>query len=186
MTRIHDDGFTVVELAVASALSMATLGIVLAIMWTALRTTTAAQQESDNLEQAQLAMNRIERDARGATEVNICDADGLCVGLFAQLGDGSVERIRYRVVGTTLLRDRGCTNDTYADCPDGSEELLDRVQNGTVNEAVFECAVPGRVELRIVLLVEPLQTIVGQGGGTVRLSTSTVVRPVDPDVGCLP
>lgn len=180
------DGFTVVEIAVVSALFMIVLGVVSTVLWSALRTTTGAQQESNHLEEARVAVTQLERDIRGTTSNYtgpfLCGPTGYCLRLNIQHPDQSTENVRYRLDGTTLYRDRDCTSD-FSSC-DRAEEMTDTLMNRTLSPSVpaFDCDdADGSPEIAVDLVVGPLQTI-GNDQGRVRVDTT--VTPRNPFRSC--
>ena len=185
-----EGGLTVIELMIVSALFMATLGIVSAILWTAMRTTRTAEQESNALEEARVAMARIERDIRGALAPPAsleCTPLGYCIQVNVQLGDGTTDFVRYRVENppsgstTSLFRDSDCASD-FSSCG-STQELLAILGNRVVSPPVeaFNC-IDGTVDpasrgarVDILFLVTPLQTIAGPSG-LLEVRTSAAAR----------
>ena len=196
MTADREAGLTLIELAIVSAIFLLTVGLVGAILYNALRTTRAAEQEATALAHARQAANQIERDVRGTVGAGlvVCnDASaptGYCLALQIQRPNGTTEFIRYRMItettgsvtSTVLLRDQGCASD-YTSCQ-ASRRMLANLRNRQVStpEPGFECKDLGteRTPVRVVVLlrVAPLQTIGGGGGGGLRVETSATARNV--------
>lgn len=193
----REEGLSLVELGIVAALFMVVLGVVGSVMWSAFRTTTGGQQEAQVVDEARLALARVERDVRGArTHLPIecatpAASSGYCLQLDVQLGDRTSDYVRYTVredtsggqTRTVLRRESDCAAN-FSSCAN-SEELLDRLQNpiiapstpGFADARVFECTVApnGGVRVNIHLVVGPLRTI-GGDDGTLDTTTTATAR----------
>lgn len=185
-----EEGFSLVELAFVAAFFMLVLGVVSAVLWSALRTTTGAQQESNRLEEARVTLTQLERDVRGTTGnftgpflCNLPSAPtGFCLQLNIRHPDESTEHVRYRLEGDRLLRDRDCASN-FSSC-NRTEEMTATLMNRSLSPSVpaFGCddsdASP---EISVDLIVGPLQTIGNDQG---RIHLETTVTPRNPLTSC--
>jgi prepilin-type N-terminal cleavage/methylation domain-containing protein len=183
----QDGGFTLVELAIVSAILAIAVAIVSAALYSGLRTTGVAQQEASSLNDARVAQAQILKDVRSAVAVDSvgntsCTSAGAPVGycllLYYQSPSvGTVDQIRYRAVqvggstgATTLYRDSAC--DPVFNCTT-NRALVTNLGNRAQSVAMFSCNTASSYpQISLSLIVAPLSP---SNGGTLTLNTS--VRP---------
>lgn len=171
-----DDGMSLIELAVVSAIFMAVLAMLAAVLNSATKTTNVISQESEALDQARVAVARFEREVRSALDFSICNgtANDNCILMFTQLGNAQTQLVKYQVAVTTgtkgqLLRSV-CTAASSCDPAQAALTNLEIVSGSTA----FACLVDAQVvRVRIALKLTPLSTTSNSG----LLSFNSTARP---------
>lgn len=171
-----EKGLSLIELSIVSALLLVVLAMLATVLNSANRTTNVVTQESRALDEARVAVGRIERELRSALDFSMCNATASdnCILLFTQLGDASTRLVKYQVAALSgtkgSLTRATCTTSTACDPP----EL--KLNNLLVNAGTtaFTCLTDAQiVRVRVSLTMTPLSTT-SQGGA---LSFSSTARP---------
>lgn len=184
----NDQGFTLVELMIVSAISLSVLALAGGFVSSGLRFNKFADQETASLDSARIAQGQILKDLRSAVGVDTttnasCTSNGApagyCMLLYYQSpSTGTTDQIRYRAVQvggssgpTSLYRDTGC--DPSFNCA-GSRDLIDNLNNRAANIVMFTCDTSATYpQIQLTLVVSPLSTAEGNG----RLTIQTRGRP---------
>lgn len=176
-TLRSEEGFTLVELAIAALVGGLMLTLVAGFLIGAQRTGIFAQDQVTSLNEARNAVGSLAKEIRGAERVEICEQDGGCLELTARTPTGGTETVRYTYADGVLRR------ELYDDA-DGTwgpaQSIVDGVAN-TSSEPVFACDTE-RTFLRVAidLRIEP-----ASGSGQ-RLNARTSARPrnFSPEAVC--
>jgi hypothetical protein len=166
------------ETMIASALGLFVLAGILGTLTIAYKTQVFAQRESQSLDDARNSLHQFQRDVQGSTGAALCGSGGTCVQVQARTPSGAYDDVRYRVVGTGLLRDHF---DAVTGIYTGERVLTDRIANLSMTPSVtpFTCtAGGGLMTLAVQLVVKPsnLQE------GTFRINST--IRPRNNFSGC--
>ena len=129
----EDSGFTLVEIATAGLLSAILLTAIGAFMINVLNAGSFTQGQSATLNDARTVMLKIEKEARGANQIDWCAEDGSCLEIDAQTPDGDFALIRYTHVDNELRRAEFDTGTATWSSP---ITMIERVAN-TAEQPVF-------------------------------------------------
>lgn len=169
-----EDGFSLVELAFASAVSLAVLAALGMTLVSGFRTMLFGSNQSESLDKARLVLNQLQRDLQGSTGYAVCTVTGQpagsCVHVKVQPPGGGERLVRYRLVGADLYREVDDGTNTFP----SSTVLTDRLANSTNTPTtpLFVCNNVGsllQVSIRMVVQPDP------DDGPSYQLET--VVRP---------
>lgn len=164
----REDGFTVIEVAVASLVGVVVLGLAGALLVGVQRTGLFTQGQATTLNDARNAAQAITKQIRSAEEIRWCAADGSCLRVRAETPTGNVETVRYTYSDSALWRelyDPG--TDTWSD----PRLVIDRVANDS-GEPVFACDTQSTfLRVNVDLYIEPTPQ------SDPKFNISTSVRP---------
>jgi type II secretory pathway pseudopilin PulG len=174
LRRRGEDGYTVLELSIVTALLMAAMAMIGSLLFSGVKTARIADQEASSLDDTRLAQIRIMKDVRSAvaadtTTNSSCTSNGAPVGYCLLLyyqspGSGAVDQIRYRAVqvggstgATTLYRDTGC--DPSFTCSTNTT-LITNLGNRAQNVAMFTCDTTSSYpQIALTLIATPLSAV---------------------------
>lgn len=154
MPRLRaDDGFSVLEMVLVSALSLLALGMVAAVVVSGLRTTGFTQGQSASLDDARTALGRLQRDVHGALGIQQCSpVSSDCLKLLIQTPAGLQQSVKYVRTANRLERfvlDPG--TGTYGN----PQRLIERVANDA-GTPLFSCLVDSSfLRVNVALVVQP-------------------------------
>lgn len=150
--RRSEDGATVAELAVVSLVGGIALTFLAIFLVNALETGIFTEGQVNTINDARNALQRIEKEIRGADSIVWCTPTGSCLQVGAQKVDGGFRTVRYRHNGTTLQRQ---------ELDDGSgtwgalRPIVERVANSGA-QPVFACDTQSTyLRVNVDLHIEP-------------------------------
>lgn len=148
----QEGGFTVAEMAVAGFLGGVVLTTLAVFMVNALETGIFTEGQAATINDARNAMQRIEKEVRGADSIKWCAPAGGCLEVGAQTPDGGFRTVRYQLVGTELQRQEF---DEGAATWGALRTVVERVANdGT--QPVFACDTQSTLlRVNVDLHIEP-------------------------------
>lgn len=131
----REDGFTVVELAVAALIGVVVLGLAGTLLVGVQRTGLFTQGQVTTLNDARNAAQAITKQVRSAEEIVWCATDGSCLRVRSETPTGNIETVRYTYSSSALWRevydpDTGTWSDPHL--------VIDRVVNDS-SQPVFAC-----------------------------------------------
>lgn len=130
-----EDGFSVVELAIAALLGVVVLGLAGGLLVGVQRTGLFAQGQAATLNDARNAAQAITQQIRAAEEIVWCASDGSCLRVRAETPTANVETVRYTYSSSSLWREvYDPSTDTWGD----PQLVVDRVVNDS-SQPVFAC-----------------------------------------------
>ena len=135
LLKRSEDGATVAELAVVSLVGGIALTFLAVFMVNALETGIFTEGQVTTINDARNALQRIEKEIRGADSITWCAPTGSCLEVGAQRPDGGFRTVRYVHSGSTLQRQ---------EFHDGTgtwgplRTIVERVEN-TGSQPVFAC-----------------------------------------------
>lgn len=165
----REDGFTVIEMAVAALIGVALLGLAGTLLVGVQRTGLFAQGQSVTLNDARNAAQEITKKIRSADNIRWCGGgDGSCLRVEGETPTTDVEEVRYTYSSSALWKevyDPG--TDTWSD----PQLVVDRVANDS-SQPVFACDTQSTyLRVNIDLHIEPTPQSDPQ------FNVSTSVRP---------
>lgn len=147
-----EGGFTLVELAIAGMLGMVALILAGTLLVNTLSTGGFTQGQSQTLDDARTAMQKLEQQLRSADFIRWCDPPGSCVEIDAHTPTGGLETVRYTHADKELKREI-YDGDTASWQDDGT--LVERVVNPS-GQPVFACDTDSTLlRVTVDLLIEP-------------------------------
>ncbi len=152
LLKRSEDGATVAELAVVSLVGGIALTFMAIFMVNALETGIFTEGQVNTINDARNAMQRIEKEIRGADSITWCTPTGGCLEVGAQKADGGFRTVRYRHVGTELQRQEF---DDGSSTWGGLRPIVERVANSG-SQPVFACDTQSTyLRVNVDLHIEP-------------------------------
>ena len=150
--RRSEEGATVAELAVVSLVGGIALTFLAIFMVNALETGIFTEGQVTTINDARNALQRIEKEVRGADSITWCAPTGSCLEVNAQKADGGFRTVRYQKVDTTLQRQEfNDGNGTWGSL----RTIVERVAN-TGSQPVFACDTQSTyLRVNVDLHIEP-------------------------------
>src|SRR5438128_2236540 len=108
-----ESGTTVLETAIAAALSLAVLLLVGMGMFVGMHTASSSQAHSEGVDKARNALDQVERDLRNATALASCTPAGSCLQVTSINPSGGASHVKYWVDpadSKALWRGSNCTS----------------------------------------------------------------------------
>jgi hypothetical protein len=151
-TLRREDGATVAELAVTMLVGSIALAIIGMFLVSAFQSGIFTQGQSDTINSARNALQRVEKEIRGADSITWCAPTGKCLQVGAQTALGGFRTVRYQLTGTNLQRQEfNDGTDTWG----ALATIVDRVGNSAA-QPVFACDTQSTLlRVNIDLHIEP-------------------------------
>lgn len=131
----RDDGMTLIELAIASLLGAIVLSGLGGFLISSMNAGAFSEGMSATIDDVRNAMQRIEKETRGADSITWCAPIGNCLVVGAQTPTGSFETLRYTHVSSELRREIFNTSTGTWSEP---STVIERVTN-TALQPIFRC-----------------------------------------------
>lgn len=156
--KLNEGGWSVIELSLASMLTLVVTAALATTLWSGLKTTSFGSNQSISLDGARGVLQQVSRDLQGSKQFQTCTLTGVAAGGCAvavvQPPSGADQTVRYRLVDTTLYRDVDDGTGTFP----SSRALTTSLANASKSPAVslFSCATPtSLLQVTIRMVVQP-------------------------------
>ena len=134
--RIRDDrGMALMEFVVAAALGLGVLTALGGFLMSSMNAGSFTQGQSATLNDARNVMQKIEKETRGAVDIDWCATDGTCLEVVAQTPTSGVQQVRYTYADSSLRRQEF---DSDASAWGEPIAMVERLSN-TASQPVFVC-----------------------------------------------
>lgn len=148
----REDGATVAELAVTAAVAGMALTFLSVFLVNSFETGIFAEGQVATINDARNALQRIEKELRGADSITWCTPTGSCLQVGAQTAQGGFRTVRYRHTATELQRELFDPNASTWSSP---QTIVERVTNNG-SQPVFACDTQSTLlRVNVDLLIEP-------------------------------
>jgi hypothetical protein len=173
-----EHGYSVAELAVVTLIGSVALALLASFVVHVLQSGAFTEGQSATLNDARNALQKIEKEVRGADSINWCAPAGSCLEVGAQTPIASFRTVRYTHTGTELRRE---VYDPGTSTWGPALTLIERVAN-SASEPVFACDTQSTLlRVNVDLRIQPTP----QSDPTYNLATS--LRPRNfPSVASCP
>lgn len=153
LMRLRSDaGYTLIELGVAGLVGGIALAVMATFLVSSYKTGVFTQGQSDTINDARIALGKIEKEIRGADSIVWCTPVGKCLEVGAQTALGTFQTVRYRQVGTELQRQ---VYDAGTSTWGPLSTAIERVENNG-SQAVFGCDTQSTLlHVNVNLYIEP-------------------------------
>lgn len=151
----REQGFSVIELAVGGLVASVLLALLATFLVSSLRTSTFAQAQSFTLDDVRIAVQRLEREIRSASNIIWCSPSDNCVQLSTD--DDDDPDVMYVRSGSELTRQKFAPGSGWGP----PQSVLKQIVNGTNGhpDEVFTCeSTDSLLRVRVALLVQPTTT----------------------------
>ena len=152
-SRLRSDGGTTLpEIAVTTMLAALFLGALGTFAMGSFRTGAFTEGQSATLNDVRNIMQKLEKEIRGADSINWCAPAGSCIQVGVLTPNASFNTVRYRHVGTELIREEfDVDNNTWGQ-PLATVERL----TNDASRPVFTCDTQSSLlRVNIDLYIEP-------------------------------
>ncbi len=131
----REEGFTLIEIAIAGLLSSVVLGLVAGLLALTYRTSHFTQGQSFTLDDARTSLQQVARDIQNASHIDWCGTAGACLELVTWSPTEELRLVRYSVDMPTLEKaEFDADANSWAD----PRPVLDRLANPP-GQPVFTC-----------------------------------------------
>lgn len=129
----REDGFTLIEVAIAGLLSTILLVAMGSFILSAMTAGAFTQGQSATLNDARNVVQRIEKESRGANAIDWCEPVGSCLEIDTQTPSGDFKLVRYSHTDGQLHRQEF---DAVASAWSDPQTVIERLKN-TAEQPAF-------------------------------------------------
>lgn len=174
-TRRAEQGFTLVEIMMTSALMLVVLAMVLPQLTRSITTFDDARVRSDTTDQAQLAMTQIEHDVLSANVLYLDAAlpNGVHMQTFG--ANGTSTCVEYQVSNGTLQRRTKATSASWPAAAVGWSDKVTNIVNSSQTPVLPVFAIPSSSQYRSLVVTMWVNADTRHSGVAAPTSYSTTV-----------